>query len=561
MLTFLMLLVPLALYAQRETIPALAVITSPGFFTALVAGIILAIGFQLILTNLSAAIGLSALHMGTERIEKYLKYGREHGKSEGSSEPVERKVRKVNAAFGIWAIVTTSISLFFAAWLAVKISTALNLIAGVTLGLAIWGLFYVVTAILEMTALTSIVGSLMDLVRSGFRTFSETTTSVFRKSSERRAADTAREITDAVRDEIFGDANVRNTIQRYIDSLKPDYNQIRKELTAVLNDAEIDVKTTYAQGSTTAHIHTGGTSAPSAGEAKGKAQEAAAAVKEEAKKVSEEARSDKDLVEKIADTTMEMAGLSRQEAEQYRHKIEEYLAATGKKELNPDGIKRDIDKLVSDPKAGVDAILARLNDIDRSTITSILAQRKDMNRDEANRVVDMVAGTVNNLKSQYQKTKESTRTASSERQGGIETKIRNYLDSLDNPELHYTGIKSDFETLIQNPRAGAGSLFNKLKSMDRHDLKQMVAHSRVNMSEQDIDQIVDKIEEARESVIGQAENMRQEVTARVQRAEEEAVQYADDARKVAASAAWWVFGSALVSGVAAALGGLVGLMV
>ncbi len=558
-LTFLMMLIPLGLLAQQQTIPALAVITSPGFFTALIAGIILALGFQLILTNLSAAIGLSALHMGTERIEKAIRSGHKQEKHEEPSAPVGKKVRKVNAAFGAWAIITTSISLFFAALLAVKISTALNLIAGITLGLAIWGLFYLITAVLEMTAVSSMVGSLMDIVRSGLRTFSETTSGIFRKSGERRSVDTARDITGAVRDEILGDANVKRTIQNYIDSLKPDYSRIRNELTAVLDDAEIDVKSSYAKGTVTAHIHTG-TGGPSATEVKGKAQAAGGFVKEEAAKVREEAQSDKDLAEKIADTTMELAGLSRQEAEEYRKKLEQYLAGTGKTELNPEGIKRDIDKLVSEnPKEGVDAILARLSDIDRSTITSILAQRKDMDRDEANRVVDMVAGTVDSLRSRYQQSRGERRAASGQ-QGAAEGRLRQYLDSLDNQELHYSNIKADLDTLLHDPKAGSLSLIDKLKSVDRHDLKQMITQSGLKIKEEDVDGMVERIEEARNSVVDKTEQMRRDVVARVQKAEEESIRYADEARKVAASAAWWVFGSALVSGVAAALGGMVGMM-
>lgn len=559
-LTFLVMLVPLGLLAQQETIPALAVITSPGFFTALVAGIILALGFQLILTNLSAAVGLSALHIPAEKIEQAIKSGVREGKSEDSSQPMGKKIRKVNATFGAWAIITTSISLFFAALLAVKISTALNLIAGVTLGLAIWGLFYLITAAFEMKAVSTMVGSLMDIVRSGLRTFSDTTSSMFSKSAENRTVDTAREITDAVRDEIFGDANVKRTIQGYIDSLRPDYGRIRNELSTFLNDAELDVRSSYARGTTTAQIHMG-VSAPSASDVKDKAQAAAGMVKEDVRKVREEVQSDKALAEKIADTTMELAGISRQEAEAYRKKIEEYLAGTGKTELNPDGIKRDIDKLVSaNPKEGMEAILARLSDIDRSTITSILAQRKDMNRDEANRVVEMVAGTVDSLKSRYQQTKASTQAASMQQKGAEEPRLRQYLDSLDNPQLHYDSVKADLEFLLHDPKSGSMSLIDRLKSIDRHDLKQMVTQSGLNIKEEDIDRLVGKIEEAKDSVIDKTEQMRREVVARVQKAEEESIHYADEARKTAASAAWWVFGAALVSGIAAAMGGLVGLM-
>jgi hypothetical protein len=560
--TFLMMLVPLALLAQQGTIPALAVIPSPGFFTALIAGIIMAFGFQLILTNLSAAVGLSALHMGVEKFEKKIRSGStEQKESRDPPEPITRTAREVNAAFGIWAIITVSISLFFAAWLAVKISTPLNIFAGITLGLAIWGLFYIVTAVLEMTAVSSMIGSLMDLVRSGFRTFSDVTSGVMRKSDEQKAADTAREIADAVRNELIGDISVRKTIQNYIDSLKPDYDQIRKEITSVLDDAEIDIQASAAQGTATARIHTG-TAAPSPSEMKGKAEEAVSAVKGAARKVSEEARSDKDIAEKIADTAMEMAGMSREEAEQYRHKVEQYLASTGKQELNPEGIKRDIDKLVSEnPKAGLEGILSRLSDMDRSTITSILAQRKDMNRDEASHVAEMVSGTVSSLKSRYQKTKESAGASAQQKQGSLEARIRGYFDSLDNPELHYSGIKSDFEEMLHNPISGGESMISKLKSIDKHDMEQMVEQSGLNISKEDIDRVIGMIEQARDSVIRQADQMRRTAVEKVRRAEEETVRYADQARKIAASAAWWVFGAALISGIAAAAGGLIGIMV
>lgn len=559
---FLMMLVPLALLAQQGTIPALAVIPSPGFFTALIAGIIMAFGFQLILTNLSAAVGLSALHMGAEKAQKHIRAGGS-GKKESDDPPgsITKTAREVNAAFGIWAIITASISLFFAAWLAVKISTPLNIFAGITLGLAIWGLFYIVTAVLEMTAVSSMVGSLMDLVRSGFRTFSQATSGMLSKSEEHKAADTAREIADAVRDELFGTVSVRRTIQDYVDSLRPDYDQLRKEINSVLDDAQIDIKASAAQGTATAHIHTG-TAAPSPSEIKGKAEEAVSAVKGAAKTVSQEARSDKDIADKIADTIMEMAGMSREEAEQYRHKVEEYLASTGKPELNPEGIKRDIDELVSgNAKAGIKSIMSRLNEIDRSTITSILAQREGMSRERAERIAGMVAGTVSTLKSGYRKVKGSADVSAPHEQGRMEARMRGYFDSLDNPKLHYDAIKTDFEEILRNPMAGGKAMMDSLKSIDRHDMEQLVENSGLGISREDMDQVIGRIEQARDSIVSQADQMRRTAAEKVRRTEEETVRYADQARKVAASAAWWVFGAALVSGIAAAAGGIIGIMV
>lgn len=570
-LTIAILLMPIALLAQREAIPALAVITGPGFLTALIAGIILAFGFQLILMNLSAALGLSILHTGMEKAEEKtgsvhvgerkgmgsVKVGEKH---EESSEPMERTVRKLNAGFGFWAIATASISLFFASWLAVKLGTAFNVISGLILGLAIWGLFYLITSALEMAAMSSMVGSLMSFVKSGFRSVSQAASDFVQPTPEKRAADTARQVADAVRQEIFGDVNMRKTIQDYISQLKPDYRKIRGELTAVLDNAQIDIRATPDQHSATAWVHTG-TGGPTAGQVKGAAQAAMGKVKGAAGTIGEEARSDKETAEKIADTMMELVGMSRQEAEAYRHKVEDYLARTGKQELNPDGIKRDIDKLVSEnPQAGIDGILARLDNIDRSTITSILAQRKDMNRDEATRLVDMVAGTVSSLKNRYEETKKSAHEKAPGAQGSIESSMRTYLDSLDNPELHYDNIMSDFQTLLHNPGAGTESLIHVLESIDRDDLKQMITHSGMNVSGADIDRTIDRIEDARDSLIHRTGMVREAVETKIETVEREAIQKIDEVRKVAASAAWWVFGAALISGIASAIGGLVGIM-
>lgn len=569
--TLLVSLLPIALVAQTESIPALAVISGPGFLTALVAGIILAFGFQLLLMNLSAALGLSALHTGIEKAEKQagsVRMGEEGGKGqtrvserqEESSEPLESKVRKLNAGFGVWAVVTASISLFFASWLAVKLGTAFTPVYGVVLGLAVWGLFYLITAALEMAAMSSMVGSLMSMVKSGFQSVSEAAGGMFRTSPEKQAAETARQITDAVRQEVFGGINMRKTIDDYITRLGPDYRKIRGELTAMLDDASIEITASPDQHSATARIRTG-TGARSAAEMKGAAQAAAGKAKEAAGKVRDEVRSDKATAEKIADTMMELAGMSREEAEDYRHKVEDYLSRTGKQELNPEGIKRDIDRLVSgNPSAGIDGILARLKDIDRSTITSILAQRKDMNRDEATRVVDMVAGTVSSLKSRYEGSRTSSAGGGEKTGGSIEARMRSYLDSLDNPELHYDNVMADFQALLNNPKTGAQSLIHVLETVDREDLKQMITQSGMDVSEEDVDRTIGRIEDARNSLVSKAEDLRAGVETKVRMAGQEALQRADEVRKVAASAAWWVFGAALISGVAAAVGGLVGIM-
>jgi hypothetical protein len=363
--------------------------------------------------------------------------------------------------------------------------------------------------------------------------------------------------------------NLKKEVSRFLDQVKPDYAEMRKQIETILKDMNVDVTTHHEaplEERTTAEVHVGA-GGPSMKDVGEKATSAASKVQEVRGKVQEEMKSDKDMPSKVADAAMETSGLSREQAEEYRHRIEDYLRNTGKPELNPEGIKRDLEKLFSDPKGGFQAIKEHLGKFDRSTITSLLAQRKDMNEDEANRVVDWVSNTLETIRGKYQDVKEGVKAGTEERAAGmkervsgVEGKVKEYFDSLDRPELRYDDIKDDFELLLHDPKTGADALLSRLKSMDRDSLKAIIS-SRKDISEEDAERIVGKMEEARDSMIRRVERMKEETARRLEQLKEEAAHQADEVRKTAASATWWVFAAALVSGIAAAAGGWVAVIV
>jgi uncharacterized phage infection (PIP) family protein YhgE len=83
-----------------------------------------------------------------------------------------------------------------------------------------------------------------------------------------------------------------------------------------------------------------------------------------------------------------LATRTQQRVLSFENSLEEYLRNTHKEELNPDGIKRDLQLLLHDPRLGLSSIGDRLSHFDRSTLVALLAQRPDMTEAEANRVVD-----------------------------------------------------------------------------------------------------------------------------------------------------------------------------
>jgi hypothetical protein len=526
----LLLGLPLLAYAQEAAVVteegAAFTLTSTHFFVALIAGIVLAAAFQLVLTNLSLAAGLNVAGAATKpdrrrktKAEKAKEERERRDKDESAMDEAHETARKVGAGFGIWALITSSISLFFAAWIAVTLSRTGNSVVGGLLGLVIWGLFYVLMISLETSAVTSLVGSLIHTAKSGLRSAYEATTSIFGRSEKKQAADTATEMAKAVREELLGGETLKTQLRDYFGRLEHAFspNRIRKELEKVLDDTEIEYLYREGEGRVldedrlVANIHSGGGLKPE------QAKTALSSIKGAIQKMREEAASGKDRPTAMATAAMRATGMSSEKAEETVRRVEDYLRSTGKEDLNPDAIKRDLERLV-------DTVV--------STIQSLTGRAEG----QTGGIGEAVRGKAEDVKER------------------INAKVRDYLNSLGRPELQYEDVKEDLTNLFDNPKEGAEALLNRLKSLDRDSVKAILASNR-NISEEDAERIVSRVEEARDAVVEKADQVKREVERRVRQAKEEAVHQADEVRKTAATAAWWAFFAAVVSGFAAVLGG------
>lgn len=139
-------------YAAAEG-DARVMLFGPRYLIALVVGVVLALAFQLLLTNLSVAAGLdiSRLHDSDDKDAT-------SNKGNASSTSV---VSRVTGAFGMWSLITATVALFFASLLAGTLGFLANPEAGAVFGLAIWAVFYLLLVRFEVNVATSIVGSLL----------------------------------------------------------------------------------------------------------------------------------------------------------------------------------------------------------------------------------------------------------------------------------------------------------------------------------------------------------------------------------------------------------------
>ncbi len=250
-----------------------------------------------------------------------------------------------------------------------------------------------------------------------------------------------------------------------------------------------------------------------------------------------------------------LAKRTQQQVHDFQSAIADYLRSTGKEELNPDSIKRDVQLLLHDPRAGASSLSDRLKHFDRSTLVSLLSQRQDISEQDVNRIVDQIVGVRDQAMAQMRDLQLSMQAAIDR----IFAKIRNYLNSLDRPELNYDGIKADLRQLFDDPQAGFEALRDRLSQFDRDTLVAILS-SREDISEADVNRVIDQIEGVRGKVLQRAERLQRDAQHRLEQVKHQAQKQAEETRKAAATAAWWLFGTAVVSALAAAGAGALAVL-
>ncbi|MDJ0689601.1 MAG: hypothetical protein QNJ41_13935 [Xenococcaceae cyanobacterium MO_188.B32] len=215
-----------------------------------------------------------------------------------------------------------------------------------------------------------------------------------------------------------------------------------------------------------------------------------------------ELRNDMDRIEASAivgeleiarDRTLEDAqknlGQAQAIAERQWLKVQSYLRDTGKGELNPEGIKRDLKLLLEDPQAGSSAFKARLAQFDRDTLVQLLAQRRDLTEEQIEDALDAVESSWMQVTTAPQKLVGKAQ----EQYEQATSAIADYLRRTGKPELNPRGIKRDLTLLLEDPKLGTKAIRQRLAAMDRDTLVQLLAQ-RKDLSEDDVNRVIDEVQ-------------------------------------------------------------------
>jgi len=261
-------------------------------------------------------------------------------------------------------------------------------------------------------------------------------------------------------------------------------------------------------------------------------------------------------LQSLANAPRRLARRTQETVQDFGDTIANYLRSTDKDEFNPEGIKRDVQLLLNDPRAGVENLQERLAKIDRESLIALLSQREDISEADAKRIVDQILVVRERTIEQLQSIQKQLQSAVD----GILNRLRDYLNSLERPELNYDGIKTDLRTLFDDPQAGFDALRDRFSQLDRDTLVAVLS-SREDISEADAERLISQVERTRDRLLQRAERLQQETQYRLEQVKEEAHKQLEETRKAAATASWWLFFTALISAIASAGAGALGVLI
>ena len=245
-----------------------------------------------------------------------------------------------------------------------------------------------------------------------------------------------------------------------------------------------------------------------------------------------------------------LARRASNQVQSFETALEDYLRNTGKDELRPESIKRDLRILMNDPRLGSELLGERLARMDHSHIVALLAQRQDMSVEEAGAVVNQVLAVRDQALSQIKAVQSRIESTVNR----ILMRIRRYLNGLERPELNYEGIRRDLRQLMDDPQAGFESLRDRLGQFDRDTLVALMS-SHDSISPADAERLVVQVEQSRDSVLGKAERLERQLQGRLNDMKLQAQHQFEETQRAAEAAAWWLFATALFSALSAAFAG------
>lgn len=621
-MSMILLMGPLVLQAQEREVDYIAdSVITPHFFIAVIAGVILAMGFQFILTALSVAAGITAVG---DIKEKYVK-GKYHPDKKDNLHDTDNDLTRdddddddgmdtgtmITTGFGAWSVITTILSLFGATALAINLALIASPVIAITLGLVIWAAFFILLFYLESKVVNSLVGGLINTATSGLRASGEAVKNMFSTSKEAQMKNVAEDTVDKIRKDfsaVIDPKAINESIDEFftrVDKSVPDYEKVKKDIKNIIEEsdkryAEAEKDAAREEGKELGKNQSSGgnpgkwmaiqqvmtKAIDQASDGDGSAQDKGKV--EQLKKLQSElkdAYGEGDTgEEKLEKVVARFTSVEEEEVKGYIEKIKQVLSKVTPDEMEKGDInlQNKIMEIVKNPKVEGSKLASKLGEIDRDTIVAVLTENTELEKDQIEKYADKAQEMLKKVTGKVKEkagslgssgsSADSSRSYSSDLSNGLrvekkgdadmkqklEKEVFKMINSKGKPDINFATVTSFFQGKMDSEGDTLDNLKRKLKNFDKDSAKAIVT-SNTNIDQGDIDKWVQSIEDARQNVLDKIQKIEDETNRRLENLKRKAIIQAENTRKNAAAAAWWLVASALLSAGAAIGGSLLAL--
>jgi hypothetical protein len=542
--------------------PVLAddVILTPSFFITILAGVILALTFQFILTAISVAAGITAI--GDVR-KSYVKSKVEPSNS-ASHEDYEFDQDyssdtatgvKITTAFGIWSLITTCIALFGATALALNLNMVESSYINITTSLVIWGLFFLILFYLEAKMASTLIGNLISTATSGLKASASAVSSLFAPSPEKKIENVVENTINTIRSEFesgqYTDklADVLDNFMTRVDNKIPDYEDLKNDLEGIAKKAQnknTSAKWMAIQQILTKFISENTKSADPDKQSKAKKlQETLNTINEKYKEGGKGIEGAKNVVEAITPA-------DRDEIDRRIEQIKELLSSSVASDFSSDKIRQAIKGLVNHPQMTASILADQVKALDKESIIEMLSSNTNLKKEDLANYSDQISAVIQDISKEFDSENENRLVKR------IEAQVANFFNSTERQELNYNLLKNDVRRILDNPKDSISVIKNRLSTFDIDTLRAVVTNNRY-VNDEHIDRIVETIANSKNEVLDKISQIESKAAQQIETVKRKAVIQAEHARATAASAAWWLVLTAILSAVAAMGGSMLPL--
>ena len=488
----------------------------------------------------------------------------------------------------------------------------------VTLALTIWGTFFMLLFWLESRFASTLVGGLISTATSGLRSAAESVKQLVTPSPASQVESVADATIDKLEasfggtfdtDRIVGaiqdfgkrvesagqtvGEKVESASQNVADKVDdvPSYDQLVSDLRSIMNESSErgkndsnPAKWTAIQSVIQSAIDSGESSGSEKGEAKsGQLKQLLSEFKAEYDRSGDAPSAGKAAVKRAASAKTD---LSDEEIEAYVTKIEDALRTSSASDLGSGRLGEKLQSIVNGDGASVAKIAERLGSLDRDGIATLLADNTSLTKEKVDTYVDQALSAVTMVRERLSASSSSDASLLAQARDLTDADlsalaekakraVADYLQTDDSASAKTAGsrvvdasrdnvvivseedalaaLKRDLVKAMNNPADTLSILRNRLDSFDAGTVLDLlpVNQSQLRSKRAELERTLN---EAKAEVETRANHLQAKAQGALRQAERRAVIEAEHARKTAASAAWWLVLSIVVSGVAS-LGG------